>query len=176
MGLLFSLFVFLIGGNGKTDVNAPYPLIYKAVLFIPQEISLSFLFGRRKKDVLSSQYIYTHTYIYKCVCLKKIHPVFEKLEFYLNLKNDFALTFLQDKHRVYFFSEKIPKMLTKREMWKYLVTPDVTSLTAREREREYKSSSVFFLFLLFVFLFCVKCTKILGRFFLVSCSVVSGFF
>lgn len=147
----FLFFVFLIGGNGKTDVNAPYPLIYKAVLFIPQEISLSFLFGRRKKWCIElSIYTYTHTYINVCV-LKKIHPVFEKLEFYLNLKNDFALTFLQDKHRVYFFSEKIPKMLTKREMWKYLVTPDVTSLTARERE--YKSSSVSFLFLLFVFCF-----------------------
>lgn len=35
-----------------------------------------------------------------------VHPVFEKLEFYLNLKNDFALTFIQDKHRVYFFSHK----------------------------------------------------------------------
>lgn len=39
--------------------------------------------------------------------------MFEKLEFYLNLKNDFALTFIQDKNRVYFFSQKkkIPKML-----------------------------------------------------------------
>lgn len=44
--------------------------------------------------------------------------MFEKLEFYLNLKNDFALTFLQDEHRVYFFSEKVPDMLTKRDTWK----------------------------------------------------------
>lgn len=48
MGLLISFFFSLAGGNGKRDVNEPYPLIYKAVLFIPQEISLSFLFGRRK--------------------------------------------------------------------------------------------------------------------------------
>lgn len=56
-------------------------------------------------------------YIY-AKCKKKqnkkkndFHPVFEKLEFYLNLKNDFALTFIQDEHRVYFFSKekKSPK-------------------------------------------------------------------
>ena len=40
---------------------------------------------------------------------KYFHPVFEKLEFYLNLKNDFALTFIQDKHRVYFFSTTTKK-------------------------------------------------------------------
>lgn len=34
---------------------------------------------------------------------QKVHPVFEKLEFYLNLNNDFALTFLRDELRVYFF-------------------------------------------------------------------------
>lgn len=27
------------------------------------------------------------------------HPVFKKLEFYLNLKNDFALTFIRDEHK-----------------------------------------------------------------------------
>lgn len=74
--------------------------------------------------------------------------MFEKLEFYLNLKNDFALTFIQDKHRVYFFFEKIPKTLTS--VWRgNTESPQVD-------EREYKPSSVFFLFLLFGF---VKCTK-----------------
>lgn len=89
--------------------------------------------------------------------------MFEKLEFYLNLKNDFALTFLQDKHRVYFFSEKIPKMLTKREMWKYLVTPDVTSLTARERESTNLAAFPFFSYFLFFVL--RKMYENLGSFF-----------
>lgn len=59
--------------------------------------------------------------------------MFEKLEFYLNLKNDFALTFIQDKHRVYFFSKKknpqnVNESVTRG---KYLVAPDVTSLIER---------------------------------------------
>lgn len=55
--------------------------IYKPMLFIPWEI---YHFVLRK-------YIELSLYIYaKC---KNVHPVFEKLEFYLNLKNDFALTF-----------------------------------------------------------------------------------
>lgn len=58
-------------------------------------------------------------------CLEnKVHPVFEKLEFYLNLNNDFALTFLRDELRVYFFFgsvEKIPDVVkvggaTRQEM------------------------------------------------------------
>lgn len=41
---------------------------------------------------------------------KKIHPVFEKLEFYLNLKNNFALTFIQDEHRVFISSQEEKKI------------------------------------------------------------------
>lgn len=42
--------------------------------------------------------------------------MFEKLEFYLNLKNDFALTFIQDEHSLFLLEKKkIPKMLKKRE-------------------------------------------------------------
>lgn len=43
--------------------------------------------------------------------------MFEKLEFYLNLNNDFALTFLRDELRVFFFvffygsAEKIPHVV-----------------------------------------------------------------
>lgn len=57
--------------------------IYKSPLFIPSEISFSF---EKKKNRDASLYIYAK-------CKENVHPVFEKLEFYLNLKNDFALTF-----------------------------------------------------------------------------------
>lgn len=33
--LIIFIFFFLICGNGKRDENAPYPLIYKPMLFIP---------------------------------------------------------------------------------------------------------------------------------------------
>lgn len=73
------------------------------MLFIPWEISLSFLF-REKKQIEMHRGLYIYA---KCKKKKKkVHPVFEKLEFYLNLKNDFALTFIQDEHRVYFFFGK----------------------------------------------------------------------
>lgn len=46
---------------------------------------------------------------------QKVHPVFKKLEFYLNLNNDFALTFLREALREFisFFGsiEKIPDMV-----------------------------------------------------------------
>lgn len=71
------------------------------MLFIPLEISLSFLFREKNKNGDDFE---VSTYTQNIYIKKKIHPVFEKLEFYLNLKNDFALTFIQDKHRVYFFS------------------------------------------------------------------------
>lgn len=76
---------------------------------------------------------------------KNFHPVFEKLEFYLNLKNDFALTFIQDKHRVYFFwkRKKIPKMFKKSDTW------DIFSRTRRhksywERESTHRAAFSFF--------------------------------
>ena len=112
------------------------------MLFIPWEISLSFLFRETKicRDTLRS--------LKYAKCLKRktrkdVHPVFEKLEFYLNLKNDFALTFLQDKHRVYLFLRRIkqiyiPEMLTNRDTWRIFSRAGVTSLT-----EEY---SIFFLF------------------------------
>lgn len=61
------VFFFLIGGNGKRDENAPYPLIYKPMLFIPWEISLSFLFREKKIEMQwgLSLYIYEK-------CTKKI--------------------------------------------------------------------------------------------------------
>lgn len=73
--------------------------------------NIVFLFREKKKNIETHLYIYTQN-------VKNFHPVFEKLEFYLNLKNDFALTFIQDKHRVYFFWKKNPKTLTKRDSWK----------------------------------------------------------
>lgn len=69
--------------------------------------------------------------------------MFEKLEFYLNLKNDFALTFIQDKHRVYFFSKKNPQ--NANEAW-HVENIQSYQKSYWEREREYKSRSIFFLF------------------------------
>lgn len=70
---------------------------------------------------------------------KNVHPVFEKLEFYLNLKNDFALTFIRDERRVYFFSKKkIPKWF--KEVWKYLV---------RFRPAAFSSLGLLFFFVFF---------------------------
>lgn len=64
-------------------------------------------------------------------------------------------------------------MLTKREMWKYLVTPDVTSLTARERESTNLAAFPFFSYFLF-FVLCKMYEKS-WVVLLVSCSIVSGF-
>lgn len=106
---------------------------------------------------------------------QKVHPVFEKLEFYLNLKNDFALTFIRDEHRVYFFFWKQceippspPKCLKEaRRMGNINVVPDVVSLTERETGWLFLSCSSDFL--VFVFVNCARGKKkkeSLGLFFL----------
>lgn len=97
VGLFFS-FVFVIG---RRDEDAAYPPLEPAAVSLHQMSSLS-VFGRRKKNRVEAS---------RSKCTKKnVHPVFEKLEFYLNLKNDFALTFIRDERRVYFFSKKkVPK-------------------------------------------------------------------
>lgn len=123
------------------------------MLFIPWEISLSFLF-REKKQIEMHRGLYIYA---KCKKKKKkVHPVFEKLEFYLNLKNDFALTFIQDERRVYFFfgKKKIPKMLTKRDTWK------IFSRTRRHKSYWEGEYSIFFFSLFFLLFFVfVNCSK-----------------
>lgn len=49
--------------------------------------------GRRNKKKNKQRRIEVSTYTQNVQKKKKLHPVFEKLEFYLNLKNDFALNF-----------------------------------------------------------------------------------
>lgn len=81
-GLMIEFFFshFLIGRNGKKRRTISAQHINQCCLFHEKYIIL-FL----RKYIERSLYIYA-----KC---KNVHPVFEKLEFYLNLKNDFALTF-----------------------------------------------------------------------------------
>lgn len=109
-----------------------------------------------------------HLYIYT-QNVKNFHPVFEKLEFYLNLKNDFALTFIQDKHRVYFFwKKKKPKTLTKRDSWK--IFSRIRRHKSYEKERTNLVAFSFFPFI--IFLFCIMYEKELFSLFffcLISC-------
>lgn len=139
--LLFCLICFfLIGGKGGRDESAIYePSLFYSIRNIVK-FSFWFFFGRRKKK--SRWCIEVKMYKKK----KNFHPVFEKLEFYLNLKNDFALTFIRDELRVYFFSKKkkIPKSFPKRDSWK------------RRAARRHRDSHPqrFPLFPSFVFGFC----------------------
>lgn len=94
VGLFFS-FVFLIG---RRDEDAAYPPLRTRRCFTPSDILHFSFLGEEKKIELKHRG--------QNVQKKNVHPVFEKLEFYLNLKNDFALTFIRDERRVYFFSKK----------------------------------------------------------------------
>jgi len=50
------------------DENAPYPLIYKPMLFIiPWEISLRFLFREKKIKGDASLSLSIYTYLYVCI-------------------------------------------------------------------------------------------------------------
>lgn len=79
--------------------------------------------------------------------------MFEKLEFYLNLKNDFALTFLQDKHRVLFLFRKDPQNVN--EAWDV----EIFSHTRRHKsycERESTNLAAFPFFSYFLFFVLCK--------------------
>lgn len=77
-----------LGGRGQSSISSP---------FIRRRRSLCVWEKKTKRAEASRS---------KCTEEEEeVHPVFEKLEFYLNLKNDFALTFIRDERRVYFFSK-----------------------------------------------------------------------